>query len=109
MEILKLKRMILDHSRYLTLGEVNRLVGFEDDIREAFDHFKGQHQTLLCSATMPTQILNFTKGALLKHVIVNTGKLEQQTLVCVSKLYLCRKSLRMSTFLSVYKRLHCLF
>ncbi|BFG20731.1 hypothetical protein CerSpe_070050 [Prunus speciosa] len=68
--------MNMYHSRYLTLNEADRLVGFdvgfEDDIREVFDHFKVEHQTLLCSATMPTQILNITKGALLKPVTVGT-------------------------------------
>ncbi|CAL8988599.1 unnamed protein product [Prunus brigantina] len=36
-------------SRYLTLDEVNRLVGFEDDIREAFDHFKGEKDVLVAT------------------------------------------------------------
>lgn len=53
-------------SRYLTLDEADRLVdlGFEDDIREVFDHFKAQRQTLLFSATMALKIQNFAKSAL---------------------------------------------
>ncbi len=52
------KRMNLDNCTYLTLDEADRLIdlGFEDDIREVFDHFTGQRQTLLFSATMPKKI-----------------------------------------------------
>ena len=62
--------------RYLTLDEADRLVdlGFEDDIREVFDHFKAQRQTLLFSATMPTKIQNFARSALVKPVTVNEGR-----------------------------------
>uniref|UniRef100_A0A804RA60 RNA helicase n=1 Tax=Zea mays TaxID=4577 RepID=A0A804RA60_MAIZE len=62
--------------RYLTLDEADRLVdlGFEDDIKEVFDHFKDQRQTLLFSATMPQKIQNFAKNALVKPVTVNVGR-----------------------------------
>ncbi|PWA87470.1 hypothetical protein CTI12_AA130090 [Artemisia annua] len=61
---------------YLTLDEADRLVdlGFEDDIREVFDHFKAQRQTLLFSATMPAKIQNFARSALVKPVTVNVGR-----------------------------------
>ncbi|KAH0898270.1 hypothetical protein HID58_047838 [Brassica napus] len=61
---------------YLTLDEADRLVdlGFEDDIREVFDHFKSQRQTLLFSATMPTKIQIFARSALVKPVTVNVGR-----------------------------------
>ncbi|CAL5421902.1 unnamed protein product [Camellia sinensis] len=61
---------------YLTLDEADRLVdlGFEDDLREVFDHFKAQRQTLLFSATMPTKIQNFARSALVKSVTVNVGR-----------------------------------
>ena len=49
-------------------------LGFEDDIREVFDHFKAQRQTLLFSATMPTKIQNFARSALVKPVTVNVGR-----------------------------------
>ncbi|XP_078167881.1 DEAD-box ATP-dependent RNA helicase 35-like [Carex rostrata] len=75
-DLLAKKRMNLDNCRYLTLDEADRLVdlGFEDDIREVFDHFKAQRQTLLFSATMPTKIQNFAKSALVKPVTVNVGR-----------------------------------
>ncbi|KAM1078022.1 hypothetical protein ACFX15_024636 [Malus domestica] len=75
-DLLGKKKMNLDNCRYLTLDEADRLVdmGFEDDIREVFDHFKDQRQTLLFSATMPAKILNFAKSALVKPVTVNVGR-----------------------------------
>ncbi|ESQ32541.1 hypothetical protein EUTSA_v10005692mg [Eutrema salsugineum] len=62
--------------RYMTLDEADRLVdlGFEDDIRQIFDHFKSQRQTLLFSATMPTKVQVFAKSALVKPVTVNVGR-----------------------------------
>ncbi|KAF9601883.1 hypothetical protein IFM89_023947 [Coptis chinensis] len=75
-DMLAKKKMNLDNCRYLTLDEADRLVdlGFEDDIREVFDHFKAQRQTLLFSATMPAKIQNFAKSALVKPVTVNVGR-----------------------------------
>ncbi|KAE8700613.1 DEAD-box ATP-dependent RNA helicase 35B [Hibiscus syriacus] len=51
-DMLTKKKMNLDNCRYLTLDEADRLVdlGFEDDIREVFDHFKAQRQTRLAGA-----------------------------------------------------------
>ncbi|CAN6573139.1 unnamed protein product [Malus baccata var. baccata] len=75
-DMLAKKKMNLDSCRYLTLDEADRLVdlGFEDDIREVFDHFKAQRQTLLFSATMPAKIQNFARSALVKPVTVNVGR-----------------------------------
>lgn len=76
---LKKKNILIwidSRGRYLTLDEADRLVdlGFEDDIREVFDHFKAQRQTLLFSATMPAKIQNFARSALVKPVLVNVGR-----------------------------------
>eukprot|EP00249_Psilotum_nudum_P018149 c26661_g1_i3 orf=216-1964(+) len=75
-DMLSKKKMNLDNCKYLTLDEADRLIdlGFEEDIREVFDHFKAQRQTLLFSATMPKKIQNFAKSALVKPVIVNVGR-----------------------------------
>ncbi|KAL0866009.1 hypothetical protein Bca101_045127 [Brassica carinata] len=75
-DLLAKKKMNLDACRYLTLDEADRLVdlGFEDDIREVFDHFKSQRQTLLFSATMPAKIQVFARSALVKPVMVNVGR-----------------------------------
>ncbi|CAH2038367.1 unnamed protein product [Thlaspi arvense] len=75
-DLLAKKKMSLDACRYLTLDEADRLVdlGFEDDIRQVFDHFKSQRQTLLFSATMPANIQIFATSALVKPVTVNVGR-----------------------------------
>ncbi|XP_068658621.1 DEAD-box ATP-dependent RNA helicase 35 [Aristolochia californica] len=75
-DMLAKKKMNLDNCRYLTLDEADRLVdlGFEDDVREVFDHFKAQRQTLLFSATMPKKIQIFARSALVKPVTVNVGR-----------------------------------
>ncbi|KAF3518984.1 hypothetical protein DY000_02062083 [Brassica cretica] len=75
-DLLAKKKMNFDACRYLTLNEADRLVdlGFEDDIREVFDHFKSQRQTLLFSATMPAKIQVFARSALVKPVMVNVGR-----------------------------------
>ncbi|CAI9113935.1 OLC1v1037496C2 [Oldenlandia corymbosa var. corymbosa] len=75
-DMLAKKKMNLDSCRYLTLDEADRLVdlGFEDDIREVFDHFKAQRQTLLFSATMPAKIQVFARSALVKPITVNVGR-----------------------------------
>ncbi|KAL2922210.1 DEAD-box ATP-dependent RNA helicase 35, partial [Bienertia sinuspersici] len=74
-DMLAKKRMNLDNCRYLCLDEADRLVdlGFEDNIREVFDRFKGQRQTVLFSATMPVKIQNFAQSALVKPVVVNAS------------------------------------
>merc|ERR1719217_2030407 len=62
--------------RYLCLDEADRMVdlGFEDEIRNTLDHFRGQRQTLLFSATMPKKIQDFAKTALVDPVVVNVGR-----------------------------------
>ncbi|GJX30292.1 DEAD-box ATP-dependent RNA helicase 35 [Tanacetum coccineum] len=74
-DLLAKKKMNLDNCRYLTLDEADRLVdlGFEDNIREVFDHFKALRKTLLFSATMPANIQNFSRSALVKPITVNVG------------------------------------
>jgi len=73
---LQKRKFSLDYCKFLTLDEADRLIdlGFEEDIRNVFDYFKGQRQTLLFSATMPTKIQNFAKSALVKPVVVNVGR-----------------------------------
>jgi ATP-dependent RNA helicase DDX41 len=75
-DLLAKKKINLDICKYLCLDEADRLVdlGFEDDIREVFDYFKSQRQTLLFSATMPKKIQNFAKSALVQPVVVNVGR-----------------------------------
>lgn len=49
-------------------------LGFEEDIRDIANYFKGQRQTLLFSATMPANIQKFALSALVKPVTINVGR-----------------------------------
>eukprot|EP00188_Purpureofilum_apyrenoidigerum_P001003 Plantae.Rhodophyta-Purpureofilum_apyrenoidigerum.ctg15111.p1 GENE.Plantae.Rhodophyta-Purpureofilum_apyrenoidigerum.ctg15111~~Plantae.Rhodophyta-Purpureofilum_apyrenoidigerum.ctg15111.p1 ORF type:complete len:634 (+),score=148.45 Plantae.Rhodophyta-Purpureofilum_apyrenoidigerum.ctg15111:90-1991(+) len=75
-DFLKKKKFDLDNCKYVCLDEADRLIdlGFEDDIRNIFDYFKAQRQTLMFSATMPMKIQNFASSALVKPIVVNVGR-----------------------------------
>merc|ERR1719152_528815 len=68
--------MSLVQCRFLALDEADRMIdlGFEEEIRNTLDHFRGQRQTLLFSATMPKKIQDFAKSALVDPVVVNVGR-----------------------------------
>lgn len=61
---------------YLVMDEADRMVdlGFEEEIRNTLDHFRGQRQTLLFSATMPRKIQDFAKTALVDPIVINVGR-----------------------------------
>ncbi|WZZ82757.1 hypothetical protein YC2023_103329 [Brassica napus] len=86
-DMLAKKKISLDACRYLTLDEADRLVdlGFEDDIREVFDHFKSQRQTLMFSATMPAKIQIFATSALVRPVTVSVGRVRAANLDVVQE------------------------
>lgn len=75
-DLLNKKSLHMAQCRYLCLDEADRMVdmGFEDEIRATLDHFRGQRQTLLFSATMPKKIQDFAKSALVDPVVVNVGR-----------------------------------
>merc|ERR1719343_605640 len=75
-DLLTKKRMFMAQSQYLCLDEADRMVdlGFEEEIRNTLDHFRGQRQTLLFSATMPRKIQDFAKTALIDPVVINVGR-----------------------------------
>jgi len=47
---------------------------FEEEIRNIFDFFKSQRQTLLFSATMPKKVQEFAKESLVCPIVVNVGR-----------------------------------
>merc|ERR1719296_276527 len=68
--------MTLCQCQYLVMDEADRMIdlGFEEEIRNTLDHFRGQRQTLLFSATMPRKIQDFAKTALVDPVVINVGR-----------------------------------
>jgi ATP-dependent RNA helicase DDX41 len=75
-DFLTKKRINLNSCKFLVLDEADRMVdmGFEDEVRQVFDFFKHQRQTLLFSATMPRKVQKFAETALVRHVVVNVGR-----------------------------------
>merc|ERR1719231_240441 len=75
-DLLNKKRMSMCQCRYLVLDEADRMIdlGFEEEIRNTLDNFRGQRQTLLFSATMPRKIQDFAKTALVDPIVVNVGR-----------------------------------
>merc|ERR1719476_1152960 len=69
-------KLNLDACRYCCLDEADRMLdlGFDEEIRTTFSHFKRQRQTLLFSATMPQKFQDFALDALVRPVIVNVGR-----------------------------------
>jgi len=76
LDMLNKKKFTCDSCKYLCLDEADRLIdlGFEEDIRQIFDHFKYQRQTVLFSATMPLKIQEFALSALVRPIVVNVGR-----------------------------------
>jgi len=75
-DLLNKKRMTMTQCSYLVMDEADRMVdlGFEEEIRNTLDHFRGQRQTLLFSATMPRKIQDFAKTALVDPIVINVGR-----------------------------------
>jgi len=75
-DLLNKKKMTLAQCRYLVLDEADRMVdlGFEEEIRNTLDNFRGQRQSLLFSATMPRKIQDFAKTALVDPIVINVGR-----------------------------------
>ncbi|KAL6070872.1 DEAD-box ATP-dependent RNA helicase 35 [Balamuthia mandrillaris] len=76
LDLLNKKKFTLDLCKYFVLDEADRLVdmGFDEDIGNIVNFFKGQRQTLLFSATMPKKIQDFAKESLIKPIVVNVGR-----------------------------------
>eukprot|EP00771_Trimastix_marina_P003022 gnl/Trimastix_PCT/4203.p1 GENE.gnl/Trimastix_PCT/4203~~gnl/Trimastix_PCT/4203.p1 ORF type:complete len:624 (+),score=239.21 gnl/Trimastix_PCT/4203:39-1874(+) len=75
-DLLNKHRLTLDFCKFVALDEADRLIDyhFEDDVRNIFDFFKHQRQTLLFSATMPKKVQEFAKESLVQPIVVNVGR-----------------------------------
>ncbi|CAD7935522.1 unnamed protein product [Amoebophrya sp. A120] len=74
--LLQMGKMHLKQCQLMAMDEADRMVDatFEEEVRITLDHFSGQRQTLLFSATMPRKIQNFAAGMLTNPVVVNVGR-----------------------------------
>lgn len=76
-DMLEKRKLNLSCCRFLALDEADRMVdsgGFEEEMRTIFSFFRGQRQTLLFSATMPTKIKDFARTAMVKPITVNISR-----------------------------------
>lgn len=75
MDMLKRGRFTLGVCRYFALDEADRMIdaNSEEDIRTILSYFKGQRQTIMFSATMPTKIKDFAISALVNPITVIVG------------------------------------
>jgi len=81
MDHLQKKTLKIDKIRYFVLDEADEMLnmGFIDDIKEIFTYANPERQTLLFSATMPSEILQVAKRHMKEHVIVSVKKNELTT------------------------------
>lgn len=81
MDHLQKKTLKIDKIRYFVLDEADEMLnmGFIDDIKEIFTYANPERQTLLFSATMPSEILHVAKKYMKDHTIVSVKKSEVTT------------------------------
>ena len=70
------KKIFFTICRYICLDEADRMLdlGFDVEIQSILNHFKGQRQTLLFSATMPKKFQDFAKESLVNPLLINVGR-----------------------------------
>eukprot|EP01062_Namystynia_karyoxenos_P066071 TRINITY_DN60090_c0_g1_i1.p1 TRINITY_DN60090_c0_g1~~TRINITY_DN60090_c0_g1_i1.p1 ORF type:complete len:639 (+),score=219.23 TRINITY_DN60090_c0_g1_i1:70-1917(+) len=73
---LKKKRINMDLCRLVCLDEADRMVdmGFEEEVKEIYQHFRHQRQTVMFSATMPKKIQHFAMSSLTDPITVNVNR-----------------------------------
>ncbi|KAJ9441661.1 DEAD-box ATP-dependent RNA helicase 35 [Diplonema papillatum] len=74
--ILEKKSITLNLCTYICLDEADRMVdlGFEEEVKSIYQHFKHQRQTVMFSATMPKKIQAFAMTSLVDPVVVNVNR-----------------------------------
>eukprot|EP01059_Diplonema_ambulator_P029812 TRINITY_DN4963_c0_g1_i1.p2 TRINITY_DN4963_c0_g1~~TRINITY_DN4963_c0_g1_i1.p2 ORF type:complete len:624 (+),score=227.67 TRINITY_DN4963_c0_g1_i1:2453-4324(+) len=75
-DMLKKKSINLNLCTFIALDEADRMVdmGFEDELRTMYQHFRHQRQTVMFSATMPKKIQSFARTSLVDPVTVNVNR-----------------------------------
>eukprot|EP00755_Sulcionema_specki_P032869 Sspe_Gene.99630::Locus_73322_Transcript_1_1_Confidence_1.000_Length_2073::g.99630::m.99630/K13116/DDX41, ABS; ATP-dependent RNA helicase DDX41 len=75
-DILKKRKVNLDICRFVCLDEADRMVdvGFDEEVKEIYQFFKHQRQTVMFSATMPKKIQTFAMTSLVDPVTVNVNR-----------------------------------
>lgn len=69
-------RFTLDFCKLVCLDEADRMfdLNFEEEVRDIFNFFKHQRQTVLFSATMPKNVQEFAQKSLIMPITINAGR-----------------------------------
>eukprot|EP01064_Diplonema_japonicum_P011693 TRINITY_DN1912_c0_g2_i1.p1 TRINITY_DN1912_c0_g2~~TRINITY_DN1912_c0_g2_i1.p1 ORF type:complete len:637 (+),score=176.94 TRINITY_DN1912_c0_g2_i1:71-1912(+) len=75
-DLLNKKSINLNLCTFIALDEADRMVdmGFEEELKNLYQHFRHQRQTVMFSATMPKKIQNFARTSLIDPVTVNVNR-----------------------------------
>jgi len=75
LDLIKRKKLSLAHLDYLVLDEADEMLsmGFTEDLDEILSHAPSEKQTLLFSATLPTQIKSLAKKYMEDPISISTG------------------------------------
>ncbi|KAA6394208.1 MAG: putative DEAD-box ATP-dependent RNA helicase 35 [Streblomastix strix] len=103
---LKRKDFTLEFCKLVCLDEADRMfdLTFEEDVRNIFNFFKRQRQTLLFSATMPRKVQDFIKNSLVKPIIVNTGRTGAANMDVIQEVELVKQEAKMVYLLQVLQK-----
>ena len=106
LDFLNKKKFTADICKYICLDEADRLIdlGFEEDIRQIFDHFRYQRQTVLFSATMPSRIQEFALSALVRPVVVNVGRAGAANLDVIQEVEYVKREAKVVYLLEVLQK-----
>ncbi|KAK2962312.1 putative DEAD-box ATP-dependent RNA helicase 35 [Blattamonas nauphoetae] len=105
-EMLGRGRFSLDFCKYVVLDEADRMfdTNFDEDVRNIFDFFKYQRQTLLFSATMPKKVQEFARMSLVKPIIVNTGRAGAANMDVIQEVELVKEDAKMVYLLQALEK-----
>jgi ATP-dependent RNA helicase DeaD len=75
LDLINRKKLSLSHLDYLVLDEADEMLsmGFTEDLDEILSHAPQEKQTLLFSATLPTQIKTLAKKYMQDPISISTG------------------------------------
>src|SRR5260370_6364582 len=83
------RTLVLDRVRYVVLDEADRMLdlGFRDDIRDILNRCPKERQTVLLSATMPSEVLRLAQRYQRDPLHINLSP-EKPTVECIRQFYI---------------------
>jgi ATP-dependent RNA helicase DeaD len=89
MDHMSRRTLVLDRVRYVVLDEADRMLdlGFRDDIRDILNRCPKERQTVLLSATMPSEVLRLAQRYQRDPLHINLSP-EKPTVECIRQFYI---------------------